>query len=99
MHHQAADEQLVLHDDHHHRAVARGEGAVHNDLVAVRNARAGHGSAGDAHDEGAGAVPDQVLVQVDPAVKIVLGWGREPAGSHVGRRRCHKVHAKHNATT
>lgn len=86
-HVQGFDGEVPVQHRDHHAAVLGGQGAVHQDFIAVIDPDAFHGVPGDAEEVGGGDIADQHLVEVDPpVVEAVLGRGGE-SGRHPDQDR------------
>ena len=60
-------------------------GPVHDQEVAVEDARPLHGGAGDAAVEGCGGMADEVLVEIELPVHVVVRGAREPGRHGAGK--------------
>ena len=75
--HEPLHGQLPVQSGDDHAVVPGLDGAVHDEQVAVMDARPKHGIALRSQKKRGGAVMDEVLVEVEPPVHIVLGRRRE----------------------
>ena len=77
---QVLESEAAIENSHHHASGVGVKAAVHNQKVAVVNAVTGHGVAANTQEKGAGGMPDQLVVEVNPHVHVVLCWRREACG-------------------
>ena len=80
MTHQAFEGEGTVKHGHNHLARARVEAAIDHQKIAVVDAGVGHRFAAHMQEKGAGGMPDQLFIEVDPHVDVVIGWGREASG-------------------
>ncbi len=72
--------ELAIQHRNHHAAVRDRQGAVHHQQVTVENAASAHRVTRYAHEEGALAMLDQMLVETEMLFHIVIGRGGEAGG-------------------
>jgi hypothetical protein len=80
MTHQAFEGEGTVEHSHNHLARARVEAAIDHQKIAVVDAGVGHRFAAHMQEKGAGGMPDQLFIEVDPHVDVVIGGGREACG-------------------
>src|SRR6478752_5790635 len=86
---QPLDGQFSVQDGYDYGPVLGFQGPVDDQFIPVADAGAFHRVSGDPHDVRAGDVLDQMLVQVNPPIKVVLGRRGVP-GRDGDRRDQHR---------
>ena len=80
MTHQAFEGEGTVKHGHNHLARARVEAAIDHQKIAIVDAGVGHRFAAHMQEKGAGGMPDQLFIEVDPHIDIVISRGRETSG-------------------
>ena len=73
---EAFDGQFAIDDSNDDAAITWSEGTVHNQDIPGVNAGFTHGLPGHSDKEGCRWVLDEVLIEVQGAIEVIIGWRR-----------------------
>ena len=78
---QSLEGEGTVKHSHDHLPRSWFEAAIDHQEITVVDAGVGHGVATDMEEKGAGGMPDQLFIEVDPYIDVVIGGGWEPSGN------------------
>ena len=78
---QALEGEGTAKNGHDHLPRSRVEAPIDHQKITVVDAGVGHGVAAHMQEKGAGGMPDELFIEVDPHIHIVLSGGWEPRGN------------------